>query len=1025
MSILTTRPDVLPALQELQARPQWVCWRKEVRKGKLTKVPYNAATGRYAQSDNPATWTSYERASFALQQQPDLYDGVGYMFHRDLTGVDLDHCVDADGRIEAWAQDIIERLPSYAEYSPSGTGVHILVRGDVPRGLRRKVPGALHAEAALEMYCEGRYFTISGKHIEGTPVTLAACSAELVALHAEMTQPLPQQTRTQLSLVASLPMSEHDLIQKARNAKDGAKFWALWNGDTSGYVSQSEAELALCTLLAFWTGKDAHQIDRLFRQSRMYREEKWDRNARSGETYGAGTIARALEACTEVYTPRRERVQTSASGNGGSGAGGVATGTQTPDDSRDLPEIILGGDQLRDTTNQAIAALMGLERKTPTLFLQSARLVRVGHNEMKRPIVTQMGVAEVKEVLTHSANYYRLRKVPGSDGEWEKVPTSPPKEIAEQILARQTQRPYLPFPPLVAIVETPVIRPDGTILERPGYDKATRLYYAPQAGMDACTIPLTPTQAERDAALTLLKETIGEFPYVDEADYANALALLLTPILRQAIKRHVPLALLDAPKAGTGKGLLADVVSLIATGTSSAVLTMSDSDEELQKALTSLLIEGATIITIDNITGRLQSRHLDAALTADMWRGRMLGQSKMVLVPQRATWLATGNNIRLGGDLARRCYRIRLDPHVSRPWMRSGFRHEDLAGWVLEQRPQLIRALLILARAWYAAGQPIAPDVPALGTFTSWAKTAGSILAYAGVSGFLSNLETLYEEADEDNAQWETFLHVWLETFGSQWIALSDVISKMEVAGSDAGSSSQLPANDLVEALPETLQIALKEKPKSFKIRLGKGLEKRVDTCFGIENVRLERARDGHKKLSRWRCLRGVAGSCSVATQGEKNLLSICDDVHENESKNEGNNSPQLPASQNSEMRSIVLSSRMKAESIPPEKRQNAGSWDELPASESYPCTTRWERIKSGRHAAAATRLSEGYWWCDRCEPQRQFMEIGMRRGFPAVALAQYKLAAGREVWLRFVQEAGYVQVQKALAHVQHMEAEA
>ena len=143
-----------------------------------------------------------------------------------------------------------------------------------------------------------------------------------------------------------------------------------------------------------------------------------------------------------------------------------------------------------------------------------------------------------------------------------------------------------------------------------------------------------------------------------------------------------PLALIDAPKQGTGKGLLSDVVSIIATGNSAAILTMSDSDEELQKLITSLLIEGTTIITIDNITGRLQSRHLDAVLTSDMWRGRILGVSKTTLVPQRATWLATGNNIKLGGDLARRCYRIRLDAKVSRPFMRKGFTHSDLATWV-------------------------------------------------------------------------------------------------------------------------------------------------------------------------------------------------------------------------------------------------------------------------------------------------------------------------------------------------------
>src|SRR5215472_17644731 len=140
-----------PALEELQARPQWVCWRKEQRKGKLTKVPYSAVTGSKAASDHPQTWATYRQAIQA--QHARRYDGIGYMFHRDYTGVDLDHCVHSDGSIDSWAQAYLARLPSYAEYSPTHTGIHILLRGTVPSGIRRHVPDAPHPEAAIEMYC--------------------------------------------------------------------------------------------------------------------------------------------------------------------------------------------------------------------------------------------------------------------------------------------------------------------------------------------------------------------------------------------------------------------------------------------------------------------------------------------------------------------------------------------------------------------------------------------------------------------------------------------------------------------------------------------------------------------------------------------------------------------------------------------------------------------------------------------------------------------------------------------------------
>ena len=287
----------LPALLELQGRQQWVCWRKEQRKGKFTKVPYSAITGTRAESDNPTTWASYTQAVQALHTG--TYHGIGYVFHREYTGIDLDHCVNPDGSIDAWAQAYLDRLKSYAEYSPSKTGVHILMRGTIPNGLRRRVPKAPHPQAAIEMYCERRYFTVTGKHLAGMPTTIEVCP-DLQAVHAELIAPKPAHQPTVRGQTYDL--DDTTLLDRAMNAKNGPTFRALWNGTTAGYPSQSEAELALCNLLAFWTGKDAQRMDRLFRRSALYRE-KWDQPARSGETYGQGTISRAIATCTETYSP--------------------------------------------------------------------------------------------------------------------------------------------------------------------------------------------------------------------------------------------------------------------------------------------------------------------------------------------------------------------------------------------------------------------------------------------------------------------------------------------------------------------------------------------------------------------------------------------------------------------------------------------------------------------------------------------------------------------------------------------------
>lgn len=531
-------------------------------------------------------------------------------------------------------------------------------------------------------------------------------------------------------------------------------------------------------------------------------------------------------------------------------AAAIPAGDDEQHDS-DLPEIILGG-QLRETVDDSIDVLKRTQQNEQTIFVQSGRLVRVARDEKGRPVIVAFGEAALREALSRAANFYRLRKK-GED--YEAVSASPPKEAVESILHALPQS--WPFPALEAIVETPVIRPDGSILDVPGYDAATMLYYAPPDGMTACKVPHMPTQADVAQALAFIWDVIGEFPYEAQADKANALAALLTPIIRPALKGHVPLALIDAPKPGSGKGLLAEVIAIGATGTNAALLSAPGSDEEWDKRIISLLMRGTTMIVVDNIAGKLQSASLDLVLTSYTYRGRILGLSKMVDFPNRATWIAVGNNLKVGGDLARRCYRIRLDPKMSRPWTRKGFKHSDLASWVTENRSKLIAALLTIARAWFVAGCPLCEATPALGTFTHWASTIGGILHAAGVPGFLSNLDTLYNEADEDSAQWENFLNALRASFGDEWKTVKQII---EAIHANEGE------NDLANALPDELQLALKEKPSSFHVKLGKAFGKREKTRYGNDNLCLEKNPDTHLKQKEWH----VAGGAFSTTRNDE-----------------------------------------------------------------------------------------------------------------------------------------------------------
>jgi putative DNA primase/helicase len=309
-------------LEELQKLPQWVCWcYEETKEGKRTKVPYNARKGYKASTTDPKTWSTYELALKGLAniQTRDgrPFDGIGFVFNDDYTGVDLDHCIQADGTIDEWAQAYLDRIKTYAELSPSETGIHILARGVLPEttnakgergryGRKVKLPGKRDKDAAIEMYCQGRFFTITGKHLSDTPGRIEDCQEAITdvfntVLQMDQKEPIPAKQPSPAPGPDDL--TDEALIEKAMHAENGTRFAALWGGDISGNGNDhSAADQALCNLLAFWTGKDPSRMDRLFKQSGLYRGDKWDRNARSGETYGEGTITRAIAHCSEVYT---------------------------------------------------------------------------------------------------------------------------------------------------------------------------------------------------------------------------------------------------------------------------------------------------------------------------------------------------------------------------------------------------------------------------------------------------------------------------------------------------------------------------------------------------------------------------------------------------------------------------------------------------------------------------------------------------------------------------------------------------
>jgi len=288
---VTFEPDGIPP--ELKERRQWVGWRWRQARDEWTKQPINPHTGTLASHADADTWGSFDDAITAVARYH--IDGVGYVFAADdpYAGIDLDKCLEpATGVIDEWAADIIDAANSYSEVSPSGTGVKIIVRGELPNGRGRKKP-------EIEMYDRLRFFTITGQRIDNGVATIADRGDFVTRLYKKHFPDREPAKVTTLPIAQSLTLDDQEVIDRARHARNGAKFNQLFAGSVDGHGSQSEADAALCSMIAFWTGPDHDRIDRIFRQSALYRD-KWER-----EDYRLSTITLACDR-VEFYEPSPE-----------------------------------------------------------------------------------------------------------------------------------------------------------------------------------------------------------------------------------------------------------------------------------------------------------------------------------------------------------------------------------------------------------------------------------------------------------------------------------------------------------------------------------------------------------------------------------------------------------------------------------------------------------------------------------------------------------------------------------------------
>lgn len=513
-------------------------------------------------------------------------------------------------------------------------------------------------------------------------------------------------------------------------------------------------------------------------------------------------------------------------------------------ESDGLPNILISSRQLRDITTDGIDALKKAN-DPPFIFRRAGEICHVVKDEAGRPSVEQASAAWIRGSMSRTANWLSRNSFGELKG------TFPPPEVVADIASIDNP----PFPGLASVTEVPTLRADGTILHKRGYDPISSLYYEPAPDLKTFPLPDKPTQAQVKEARSLIEEAISDFPYADEASRANVFGLLLTPVLRPAIFGCTPLAVVDAPQAGTGKSLLIDVLSIITTGRPSAMVPYPYKEDEMQKQIAASLISGRQLIAFDNLEGELRSPALALALTAKEFEARILGFTKNFTVANMSTWVVTGNNIRPAGDMPRRCYQIRLNAKQSKPYTGREFKHPDLLRWCSDNRSELLHALLIIARYWYSIDCPDAIGKNVVGSFEDWHRKVGSIVACARIPGFLANYTDFIEQEDESPAQWEGFLaHVF-----EMWTSIYTPGATRSFTIADLIEAINAQESSLKDKLPAEISDRMERKDKSPRIAIGKLFQTRRERRFGygadqfwIERVTKD---SDHKGCAEW-CVR-------------------------------------------------------------------------------------------------------------------------------------------------------------------------
>jgi len=373
-----------------------------------------------------------------------------------------------------------------------------------------------------------------------------------------------------------------------------------------------------------------------------------------------------------------------------------------------------------------------------------------------------------------------------------------PEVVTRRVLSDLDPMPNLQY--LRMVTHTPIARADGTILDTPGYDKASGVLYLPERGLQVDPVPESPTTDDLASAVKMVMSMIGDFPFVTDHDRANYLGCLLVPLIRAMVPPPYKLLIIGAPQRGSGKSLLAQIMRQIHGGVFRS--EMPREEEELRKVITTILDgTSAPIVQFDNVSGGLKSSTFDGLLTSPTWSDRRLGATAQVTMPNDRLWVVTGNNVAIGGDMDRRVLWSNIDADMEKPELRPAdtFAIPNLESWVNEHRGELLAALLTMVRSWVVGGSRVKP-APTSDSFGLLTQTLQGILDHAGIAGVVGNPDAAPEMPDPEAEEWSVFLQEAERVMGDKWWTARELLEMFQQGGEFGPDEDALPG-DLADKL--------------------------------------------------------------------------------------------------------------------------------------------------------------------------------------------------------------------------------